>query len=136
MGSSADARLRESFEDCRDAEWEFPDTEGTETGVIEDEKQLMRRLLLILDLAGGFVAPASTEILRPAKNAGLRMTVSSDSYCSTTGLIPTGTTCPEIVIGLLAVVMSWYSVHCDATVWFPVVQEPLAQVCAVSHMIR
>lgn len=27
-------------------------------------------------------------------------------YCSTTGLIPTGTTCPEIVLGLLAVVMS------------------------------
>jgi hypothetical protein len=34
------------------------------------------------------------------------------------------------------VVVSWYSVHWSATVWFAVVQEPLAQLCDVSHMIR
>ena len=43
---------------------------------------------------------------------------------------------PEIVIGVLAVVMSWYVVHSDETTWLPVLQEPLAQVCDVSHITR
>ena len=32
--------------------------------------------------------------------------------------------------------MSRYCVHCEPTVWFAVVQEPLAQVWEVSHIIR
>ena len=44
------------------------------------------------------------------------LTIGFPSYWMTTGLIPTGTMCPEMAIGVLAVVMSWYCVHWDATV--------------------
>jgi hypothetical protein len=53
-----------------------------------------------------------------AQRRGMQLSFESDAprtnasgatrfpYCSTTGLIPTGTTCPEIAIALPAAVMS------------------------------
>jgi hypothetical protein len=43
---------------------------------------------------------------------------------------------PETAMAEFAVVISWYVDHLEAIVWFAVVQDPLAQLCAVSHIIK